>query len=399
MQNKYKAFLAVKDQIIFSLANFSMNIFLIRLMSSEEYGLFTIIYGLFLLTAILHNSIIIEPVLINGASKSNKYKYIEDMLMLHWIFAFFSGLFVVLVSFFYEKSISSLDIILFIIASLTILFTRKITFLLGTVKYSVIQSLLYFCFLTIIINMFSQINIDNALFIIFIAATVAVIYFFYSTKVSFIIHFKNFKKTMLESFAFAKWLIFINIFAWILTNYYYFVLPLFWSNSENTEFKMAFILIMPILQYSTAITTFYLTKLANSEINTQLFNKHVHKLLKIILIPSILYLVFLIFASSDILALVYNKDFKNHDILYATVGLAISMNILTVYVTALKSKKKTRVLFNLYFLFALFTIFIGGLVAKYYAALGSMYSIMAIYTLLTFIIIYIYYSKVSFESK
>ena len=64
-----KGSLAVTDQALFSGANFLVNVLLARRLAPEEYGAYSLAYAWFLLCAALHQSLLIEPMMIFGAGK------------------------------------------------------------------------------------------------------------------------------------------------------------------------------------------------------------------------------------------------------------------------------------------------------------------------------------------
>lgn len=58
---------ALTDQAVLSLGSFLTNILLARMLLPEEYGVFTIIFGLLLFLNGLHNSVVAYPLLVRGA--------------------------------------------------------------------------------------------------------------------------------------------------------------------------------------------------------------------------------------------------------------------------------------------------------------------------------------------
>src|SRR5437763_5035661 len=64
-----KGALAISDQALFSGANFLVNILLARWMAASEYGAFSLAYSVFLLFAVVHTALLIEPMMVFGSGK------------------------------------------------------------------------------------------------------------------------------------------------------------------------------------------------------------------------------------------------------------------------------------------------------------------------------------------
>ncbi|MGI8744318.1 MAG: lipopolysaccharide biosynthesis protein [Bryobacteraceae bacterium] len=65
----HKAALAISDQALFSGANFAVNILLARWLAPAEYGAFSLAYSVFLLFAVVHTALLIEPLMVFGSGK------------------------------------------------------------------------------------------------------------------------------------------------------------------------------------------------------------------------------------------------------------------------------------------------------------------------------------------
>ena len=81
-----KGFWAVMDQGLFAGSNFLLNIVLARWLSPSDYGTFVVAYTVFWLLAILHNTFLIEPMLVFGAKRyqDNQRAYLSFLLYGHW---------------------------------------------------------------------------------------------------------------------------------------------------------------------------------------------------------------------------------------------------------------------------------------------------------------------------
>ena len=81
-----KAAFAISDQALFSGANFAVNILLARWLAPAEYGAFSLAYSVFLLFAVVHTALLIEPLMVFGSGKYQRIfpSYVRVLLRAHW---------------------------------------------------------------------------------------------------------------------------------------------------------------------------------------------------------------------------------------------------------------------------------------------------------------------------
>lgn len=60
---------AIADQAFFATSNFALNVLLARWLPAAEYGAFAVAYSVFLLLAMVHSALLIEPLLVFGAGR------------------------------------------------------------------------------------------------------------------------------------------------------------------------------------------------------------------------------------------------------------------------------------------------------------------------------------------
>ena len=78
---------AILDQGLFALSNFAINIVLARWLTYEDYGVFTIVYAIFLLIGTVHTGLLAEPMTVFGAGRHRKRlsQYLRVLLRGHWL--------------------------------------------------------------------------------------------------------------------------------------------------------------------------------------------------------------------------------------------------------------------------------------------------------------------------
>lgn len=80
-----KVTVSILDQVVFSVANFGLYIFLARRLSSSEYGIFAIAFSIFLFISGLYQAVVLEPMSVLGPAYYNKNlsSYIGGNVWLH----------------------------------------------------------------------------------------------------------------------------------------------------------------------------------------------------------------------------------------------------------------------------------------------------------------------------
>src|SRR5436305_9896544 len=78
--------LSILHQGLFAGANFVLNILLARWLAPAEYGAFSLAYSVFLLFAVVHTALFIEPLMVFGSGKYQRMfsNYVSVLLRAHW---------------------------------------------------------------------------------------------------------------------------------------------------------------------------------------------------------------------------------------------------------------------------------------------------------------------------
>ncbi len=87
-------FWAVLDQGLFAISNFTLNVLLARWLGPEEYGIFALVFSLFLLVGSLHSAVITEPMLVFGSGRFRGRfgSYLAVVLGGHWLVSMVAGI-------------------------------------------------------------------------------------------------------------------------------------------------------------------------------------------------------------------------------------------------------------------------------------------------------------------
>ncbi len=84
----------ILDQGLFAGSNFVLNILLVRWLTPEAFGAFTVAFSIFILLGLVHTGLLTEPMLVFGPGRFKYYwrAYLKLLLQAHIIFAVLAGL-------------------------------------------------------------------------------------------------------------------------------------------------------------------------------------------------------------------------------------------------------------------------------------------------------------------
>jgi O-antigen/teichoic acid export membrane protein len=81
-----KGFWALSEHGLFALSNFALHILLARLLAPKDYGVFAVVFSVFILLSSIHVALVVEPMLVFGAGKYRDHKatYWRTLRSGHW---------------------------------------------------------------------------------------------------------------------------------------------------------------------------------------------------------------------------------------------------------------------------------------------------------------------------
>ena len=141
---------AMLDQGLFAASNFILNIMLANWLGVSAYGAFGIAFTVFLFVAIVHTSLLTEPMMVfsSGRFKDGRFSYLRNLLKIHWTVAWLGTAAIALCSsFFYWDTPSRAPIIILACLTGPLLYPwllRRACYPAGLPRYAAESGAIYF---------------------------------------------------------------------------------------------------------------------------------------------------------------------------------------------------------------------------------------------------------------
>lgn len=316
-----KSFFAVLDQALFAGGNFILIIILARWLTPVQYGAFTIAYSLLILIGSVQTAIIIEPMMVFGASyyEARFNKYLGNIIYLHVGVMFVLGLIIIAFSMlmgkYYYALTSNLLIILAITAPLILLFwiLRHAFYVRFQSLFSAISSginLILVVTLMYLFLRFEMLTGETAFIIMGLTALVV--------SLCIIVYFKpnilepkkiNLLQVLRKHFRYGRWALGTAGLIWLPGNIYFLIMPMSLGLEGTAALRAIMNLILPALNSITALSMLLLPSLSKNKKNLQQTRKTIITFLSFsVLISTVSYLLLYVF-KTDILGFCYNDKY------------------------------------------------------------------------------------------
>ena len=401
------SFWSIVDQATFAIANFFLNIILARELPATDYGIFSIIFSVYILSTTIHSALIIEPMLVFGIVKYSKtyITYLSKIMLLNWIISCFigvllivSGIFCIIIN--QSKPGGILISLGFSLPAILLgIFLRRSTYVENKQYIAGIFGVFYLLFLGLLTiflldknlltswNIFLLMGLTNLIISIFI-------WNYLKNGNSFIK--LSFKKIIYEHWEYGKWSVPANLLSWIPWNAPYLILSRV-SGLESTAYLRAYMnLIQPILQFIGALNSMILPYLSKLRGSSSFYRK---KLQISVIVGSLTvgYWLLLGLTHDILIKLIYKSRYTEFSWLLWLLGfLAIIEGQIVINNSALRSKENTRGTFFAYLIGSFFITILCLLLVNKYALLGVVVSMIISFLSILISTILINSSKIEF---
>jgi O-antigen/teichoic acid export membrane protein len=318
---------SIGDQGIYSLANFLLNIFLLRWLSLEDYGVYAFGFSAFLFLSGFHNALILEPisVLATGNHKSHLLSYLSIQMRLHFIVVIGLGLICIfisgMVSFISEQiSMSLLYAGISTPFLLSFWFFRRLCYIQTNPLIAVIGSSIYSSSLIIFLILFHYFEILSPIFAFLIMSLSSffssiMIWLFLrkilldtTPKVSLPI-----REVVSEQWNYSKWVAGVAILYWINSFIAIPALGIFIGLQASGILRGLQNIILPLQQIGAAMGNIFVPWFsAQDHTNKNKILKLSNQTIFGFSILGIMYLIPILLIPEKILALLYNEVQMNN---------------------------------------------------------------------------------------
>lgn len=374
---------AALDQLSFSLITFLTTMILSRLMSIESFSEFSIAFSIFLFGALLHQSLVIDPMLM-AAKKSRRFFY--HFLLVSVGVSFVCSLVCMAALSIFLVQQPSFAFFIFTWVMLNLYFVRRSLIVLGRLYISAVIGFVALILQVVLLLYFGG-SISNdasvAYYLLAFPGVFSIILMIFWVGIWF-----EFDKRLLlvcvsKSIYSGRWIGLGSFLAWPITNIYYFILPVYAGLDSVSEFKLLFTMMMPATQLVTALCVFCLPRMSRLKDDVVGFRVFFKKVLVFSFFASFLYSVVCAFVVVEFGSRIWSGlyEFSYVDLL-ATSVFMLTMNFVSVSLLLLKSVGETKSIFSGSALVLILTLFFSNGFVCFYGVLGAFVSLSISFLLL-----------------
>lgn len=353
-----KGGIAIVDQVLFSGSNFLLNIFLVKLLTPSDYGLFGSLYSLYILTCIGFIAIFLEPYIYykNTLGDTQQYTtlhagFANALLLLslvltcvgcmthEYLYIYISYTFTTCIIYFYKRHY------------LAVL----------SPKYSLYISISYFLLVTVgllCLNYAIPKNLFNAFLVLNIACVLSVVpMFFINNQFKTLLYrtedVRTFASILKRQKKYSFHCFTSGVLSWVPNNIYFIILPFLYSNEINAHFKALQNTILPISHLNIAIVSLLVPIFIKS--------LHPEKLIRqislLFTIFPLMYLVIILLSLSIIKHYIYDDKYDLQPLLVVSIVVGVIPEIIAnIYKAFFRSINKSEVVTKINMINALFSL-------------------------------------------
>ena len=266
-------FLAIVDQSVYALTNLALQIVVARSVSAEEFGAYTFGSTFFFVAALLHQSLIIEPMFVYSTQRyGNQMTAYHARLRQGWSVAFSvsvlaAGLgisigFLVFGSPLVAKCVAAFAFISPVLLYLWLL--RRIAFILARIDLAIVGGGIYgitLCGMAVLVWHLGDMSAAVAICLSGIAAAIASIIIIVLLPRP-LPHTPPPGDMVYQHLRYGRWAVGSEAVNWCIANGPIVVLPIWFGLSAVGTFRIINLLFMPLLQITAAMSTILLRRFA-----------------------------------------------------------------------------------------------------------------------------------------
>jgi len=333
-----KSGLAVMDQGFFSGANFLFNVLLVRWLSAETYGAFSLAFAIYLFSTSFHNALILEPMSVFGTANYSRdiRSYLAKQIIIHAIVTGILGILMsvlgVLLLYFTTDPLLSYAIIgvgLFMPIMLFMWLARRIYYILSEPGSALLISIIYLVALVIgsyILHYFKVENLFAWFGVLGISSFSGFLVLLKFNQSSFGVEQVdklNWRQLFFDQWTFGRWIVLAAFFYFAATQFQLFITANYIGLEAAGVFRALQNFMLPMMQLLTAISTLAFPSMAFSygQKNYSEMSRRSFMVSSALIIFSIMYVAFLFFYANPLEQLFYGGKYMAYTWLIPITGL------------------------------------------------------------------------------
>jgi O-antigen/teichoic acid export membrane protein len=312
-------FMAVIDQSVYSLISLALQIIIARSVSSEQFGAYTVANAFFFVASLVHQALIIEPMFVYSTQRyAHRMVAYHAQLRKEWSIGFaiatsLLGLciaagFLFLGSSLVAENVAAYSLISPIVLYLSLL--RRIAFIVRRIDLSVFGGMVYAFSLCITAGLTSFLGDMTAVVGISLSGAAALIA---SLAVSLLL--PRPRATTLppsdmlhQHVRYGRWAIGSESVNWLIVNGPTLLLPIWFGLSAAGQFRVLFLVFMPLHQLVSAMCSILLRRYANCRHEAEDFSI-VLRFFSLLLLGASTYALFFVLLGPVIIPIIFGADY------------------------------------------------------------------------------------------
>lgn len=380
------------DQVSFAVANFGLNILLARNLSVAEYGMFSLVFSIYVLITTIHTALISEPMLVFGASRYSREleKYLAILLRLQWIISIGIAimlLMVAVITLLIGQISLGYNLLALAIALPTILgliSLRRATYLRNQQHLAGLTGVMYMLLLISGTLLATHIQSWHAFLIMGLASLCGMLLLGKGLWLNIPTPTPIMTKQVWgEHWSYGRWSLPANLLSWVPWNFPYITLAAF-SSVENTAYLRSYMnLVLPVLQLIAAMNTAIVPVLGRRRHDPN-FRAFLTRMLLWVAMPSGMYWLLIGIGHTGIVGWLYSGRFiEFSNLLWILTLLPLIEGQVVVLNSRLRALEQSNLVFFVYLLGSVVTVLtsiwfaqvwnLTGLVWSMFCAFASMY--------------------------
>jgi len=353
-----RSFWALTDQSLITVSNFALNVLLARWLPQQEYGAFTVAFTIFLLLGAFHMAVIVEPMIVFGATKYNTRfsSYVTALLSGHWTFTTFSSFSLLAVAFVCQMTGSSTLAFALVALALTSPCILSL-FLLRGVCYVRSENLPLAAasggvYLSVMMSGFALLfwrgwlSATSGIFIMGVANLVAAIWLAIRLPVQW--RLGQDRQLRHEAFNnhwnYGRWSVATYALIWVPENIYYLLLPLWGGLGMSAVLRALMNLLMPLMRLYSALSPLLLTAFAHAQSQTR--SRQAQLSLVVLILGAVVYWLILGSFSAQLLSWFYGGQYSEYGNFLWLLGLVpLGLGVTTVLSAVLRALERPDLVF------------------------------------------------------
>jgi O-antigen/teichoic acid export membrane protein len=281
-----KAFYALSDQGLFASSNFVLNVLLARWLTPEEYGGFALAFSVFLLLAMAHSALLVEPALIFGPGRygTRQRWYLHRLVLGHAAVTTGTAVLLCMATFVAWTiglpTTTAVSLGSLFLASPFILFLglmRRACYMSSTPRLAASSGLLYLILVlgaVLVLRTASALNPVSAFAVQGVCSVLSGAWLARRLGVLLkTVEGGPSAEIVWAHWQYGRWALASGVLMWLPANIYFVILPAWQSLAATATLKAAGNLVAPILHANGALATLLLPALVRRRDNAREFRR------------------------------------------------------------------------------------------------------------------------------